>query len=230
MPTCPWPSSSPRNTRLAGAPTSTRAGRRRSYASFGGGDTIYLATADADGNMVSLIQSNYMGFGSGVVVADCGFGLQNRGSSFALEPDHANAYRPGKRPFHTIIPGFAISDRNFRLSFGVMGASMQPQGHVQVLTNIIDFGMNVQAAGDAPRFRHEGSSEPTGGALMDDGGSVELESGFAAAAVAGLAERGHRIVTGRGGFGGYQAILYDPERGVYAGATESRKDGHAAGY
>jgi gamma-glutamyltranspeptidase/glutathione hydrolase len=213
------------------------------------GDTIYLSAADADGNMVSLIQSNYHGFGSGVTVERFGFGLQNRGSSFALDDGHANVYEPGKRPFHTIIPAFAFGCGRAHgprpagddlpaalLSFGVMGAAMQPQGHVQVLTNIVDFEMNPQAAGDAPRVRHEGSTEPTGGAAMSDGGVVHLEPGFAHDAVEGLRARGHTIApitTARaasGAFGGYQAILRDVRRGVYCGASESRKDGHAAGY
>jgi gamma-glutamyltranspeptidase/glutathione hydrolase len=207
-----------------------------------GGDTVYLTTADAAGNMVSLIQSNYLGFGSGVTVERFGFGLQNRGSSFALEDGHANVYEPGKRPFHTIIPAFAIGPGFARdrpsaaaealLSFGVMGAAMQPQGQVQVFTNMVDFGMNPQAAGDAPRVRHEGSTEPTGGAAMSDGGVVHLEAGFGPEVAAGLSARGHRVAPGResgGAFGGYQAILRD-EHGVYCGASESRKDGHAAGY
>jgi gamma-glutamyltranspeptidase/glutathione hydrolase len=213
------------------------------------GDTIYLSAADADGNMVSLIQSNYLGFGSGVTVQRFGFGLQNRGSSFALEDGHANVYEPGKRPFHTIIPAFALRGGAARephrvgddlpaalLSFGVMGAAMQPQGHVQVLTNMVDFGMNLQAAGDAPRVRHEGSTEPTGGAAMSDGGVVHLEQGFSDEAVEGLRARGHTIApvtktrSASGAFGGYQAILRDVRRGVYFGASESRKDGHAAGY
>jgi gamma-glutamyltranspeptidase/glutathione hydrolase len=196
------------------------------------GDTIYLSAADADGNMVSLIQSNYHGFGSGVTVERFGFGLQNRGSSFALEDGHANAYEPGKRPFHTIIPAFAFAPEAL-LAFGVMGAAMQPQGHVQVLTNMVDFGMNPQAAGDAPRARHEGSTEPTGGAAMRDGGVVHLEAGFADEALAGLRSRGHEIAPppgSRAAFGGYQAILRDTRSGVYRGASESRKDGHAAGY
>jgi gamma-glutamyltranspeptidase / glutathione hydrolase len=212
------------------------------------GDTIYLTAADEDGNMVSLIQSNYQGFGSGVTVERFGFGLQNRGSSFALRDGHANVYEPGKRPFHTIIPAFAFGGGLARdpdpdhaggalpaalLSFGVMGAAMQPQGHVQVLMNMVDFGMNPQMAGDAPRARHDGSTEPTGGAVMSDGGVVHLESGFAHDAVEGLRKRGHTIAPGRGSgrdFGGYQAILRDAHRGVYLGASESRKDGHAAGY
>ena len=197
----------------------------------GAGDTVYLAAADRDGNMVSLIQSNYMGFGSGVTVAPFGFGLQNRGSQFSLDPKHANAYAPGKRPFHTIIPAFALRAGE-ALAFGVMGAAMQPQGQVQVLVNIVDFGMGLQAAGDAPRVRHEGSAEPTGAPPLAGGGTVHLEPGFAAAAVAGLAARGHRIEpTGsRAAFGGYQAIRRDLRTGVYFGASESRKDGHAAGF
>jgi gamma-glutamyltranspeptidase/glutathione hydrolase len=198
----------------------------------GAGDTVYLATADADGNMVSLIQSNYMGFGSGVTVAPFGFGLQNRGSQFALDASHANAYAPGKRPFHTIIPAFAIRDGEALLAFGVMGAAMQPQGQVQVLTNMLDFDMGLQAAGDAPRVRHEGSTEPIGTPQVPHGGTVHLEPGFDAAAIDGLRARGHRIepMGDRGAFGGYQAIRRDVRTGVYFGASESRKDGHAAGY
>jgi gamma-glutamyltranspeptidase/glutathione hydrolase len=193
---------------------------------------VYLATADADGNMVSLIQSNYMGFGSGLTVAPFGFGLQNRGSQFALEPSHLNAYAPGKRPFHTIIPGFAIRNGEALLAFGVMGAAMQPQGQVQVLTNMVDFGFGLQGAGDAPRVRHEGSTEPTGAAPLPGGGTVHLEPGFAASAIEGLRARGHRIepLDNRAAFGGYQAIRRDLRTGVYFGASESRKDGHAAGY
>jgi gamma-glutamyltranspeptidase/glutathione hydrolase len=198
---------------------------------IGAGDTVYLATADAAGNMVSLIQSNYMGFSSGLTVARFGFGLQNRGSQFALDARHANAYAPGKRPFHTIIPAFARRDGEALLAFGVMGAAMQPQGQVQVLTNLIDFGMGLQAAGDAPRVRHEGSTEPTGAPSVPGGGTVHLEAGFDAAAIAGLRVRGHRIESGGGSaaFGGYQAVLRDLRRGVYLGASEARKDGHAAG-
>jgi gamma-glutamyltranspeptidase/glutathione hydrolase len=205
------------------------------------GDTVYLAAADEAGNMVSLIQSNYMGFGSGVTVELFGFGLQNRGSQFALDPKHANVFAPGKRPFHTIIPGFAIRDGEALLAFGVMGAAMQPQGQVQVLSNVVDFGMGLQAAGDAPRVRHEGSTEPTGAPPLAGGGTVHLEPGFAAAAIDGLRARGHRIEPAgapsetskgrsRGAFGGYQAIQRDLRAGVYLGASESRKDGHAAGF
>ena len=196
------------------------------------GDTVYLAAADAAGNMVSLIQSNYMGFGSGVTVEPFGFGLQNRGSQFALDSKHANVYAPGKRPFHTIIPGFAMLEGEALLAFGVMGAAMQPQGQVQVLSNIVDFRMGLQAAGDAPRVRHEGSTEPTGAPPLAGGGIVHLEPGFDAAAIDGLRARGHRIEPpgSRSAFGGYQAIRRELRTGVYLGASESRKDGHAAGF
>jgi gamma-glutamyltranspeptidase/glutathione hydrolase len=209
-----------------------RAAVAPTHGAAGAGDTVYLATADAAGNMVSLIQSNYMGFGSGVTVASFGFCIQNRGSQFALDPKHANAYVPGKRPFHTIIPAFATRDGEALLAFGVMGAAMQPQGQVQVLSNIVDFGMGLQAAGDAPRVRHEGSTEPTGALQWPDGGAVYLESGFAPQALAGLRARGHRLETTANAatFGGYQAIRRDLRTLVYSGASESRKDGHAAGY
>jgi gamma-glutamyltranspeptidase/glutathione hydrolase len=202
------------------------------HGAAGAGDTVYLTTADAAGNIVSLIQSNYMGFGSGVTVAQFGFGLQNRGSQFALDPRHANVYAPGKRPFHTIIPAFAERDGEALLAFGVMGAAMQPQGQVQVLTNLLDFGMGLQGAGDAPRVRHEGSTEPTGALPLAHGGTVHLEPGFAPEAVEALRARGHRIepMGGRAAFGGYQAIRRDLRSGVYFGASESRKDGHAAGF
>jgi gamma-glutamyltranspeptidase/glutathione hydrolase len=198
----------------------------------GTGDTVYLATADAAGNMVSLIQSNYMGFGSGLAVAPFGFGLQNRGSQFALDARHANAYAPGKRPFHTIIPAFAMRDGDALLAFGVMGAAMQPQGQVQVLSNLLDFGMGLQAAGDAPRVRHEGSTEPTGAPPLAHGGTVHLEPGFTPAASEGLRKRGHRIepMGDSAAFGGYQAIRQDLRTRVYLGASESRKDGYAAGF
>jgi gamma-glutamyltranspeptidase/glutathione hydrolase len=196
------------------------------------GDTVYLAAADSGGNMVSLIQSNYAGFGSGVTVVPFGFGLQNRGSQFALDPQHANAFAPGKRPFHTIIPAFALCPGEALLAFGVMGAAMQPQGQVQVLSNLVDFRMGLQAAGDAPRVRHEGSTEPTGAPPLAGGGTVHLEPGFAEAAIDGLRARGHRIEPAghRSAFGGYQAIQRNLRTGVYLGASESRKDGHAAGF
>ena len=193
------------------------------------GDTIYLCTADAAGNMVSLIQSNYRGMGSGITVPGLGFTFQDRGELFTLEPGQANVYAPGKRPFQTIIPGFVMKDGQPWEAFGVMGGAMQPQGHVQVLVNQIDFGMNIQEAGDAARWQHEGSSEPTG-EQMTDGGTVQVESGIPYASTRALAQRGHVIVGGVGAFGGYQAIRWDPVNRVYWGASESRKDGQAAGY
>ena len=193
------------------------------------GDTIYMAVADSAGNMVSLIQSNYRGMGSGMTPTGGGFILQDRGEMFSLEDGHANVYAPGKRPFHTIIPAFVTRDGKPWLSFGVMGGAMQPQGHVQILVNLIDFGMNLQEAGDAPRARHDGSSEPTGGA-MRDGGEVVLEVGATPAVVKALEARGHKVtVANDGDFGGYQAIMRNAE-GVYFGASESRKDGAAQGY
>ncbi len=193
------------------------------------GDTIYLTVADSAGNMVSLIQSNYRGMGSGMAPAKLGFILQDRGELFDLTPGRFNTYAPGKRPFHTIIPAFVTKDGEPWLSFGVMGGGFQPQGHVQILVNLIDFGMNLQEAGDAPRISHAGSSQPTG-SRMTDGGVISLESGFDPAVMEALRERGHEIGDAKGIFGGYQAIRRDAEKGVYFGASESRKDGHAAGY
>jgi gamma-glutamyltranspeptidase / glutathione hydrolase len=194
------------------------------------GDTTYLAVGDAEGNMVSLIQSNYTGFGSGYVVPEWGFGLQNRGALFNLDAKSPNHLEPGKRPFHTIIPAFASRDGKPWLAFGVMGGDMQPQGHAQILVNLIDFGMNLQEAGDAPRFYHTGSSEPTG-TLMTTGGILHLESGIAEDVRRELLRRGHRIVQASGiAFGGYQAVARDPVTGIYSGASESRKDGCAIGY
>jgi len=193
------------------------------------GDTIYLTTADADGNMVSLIQSNYRGMGSGMTPPGLGFILQNRGELFNLQPGHANSFEPGKRPFHTIIPAFITKDGKPWVSFGLMGGGMQPQGHVQIVVNLLDFGMNLQEAGDAPRIHHFGSSQPTG-EVMEDGGIVNLETGFDYEVIRNLMRRGHTIQFARGPYGGYQAILRDPQSGVYYGASESRKDGQAAGY
>jgi gamma-glutamyltranspeptidase/glutathione hydrolase len=193
------------------------------------GDTIYLSIADSDGNMVSLIQSNYRGMGSGITPGELGFVLQDRGELFSLEPGHPNVYAPGKRPFHTIIPAFVTRNGYRYLSFGVMGGSMQPQGHVQILLNLIDFGMNLQEAGDAPRIHHAGSSQPTG-ERMQNGGKIFLEAGFPQETWRELEVRGHQLGRRPGIFGGYQAIMWDNERKVYLGASESRKDGHAAGY
>ncbi len=194
------------------------------------GDTIYLTVADEDRNMVSLIQSNYRGMGSGLCPPGLGFGLQDRGELFDLtDPDHPNAYAPGKRPFHTIIPAFVTVDGKPLLSFGVMGGATQPQMHVQIVVNMVDFGLGLQEAGDAPRILHRGSSQPTG-ERMTDGGRVLLESGFGWETVRDLMERGHDVAWDLGSYGGYQAILYDAEQDVYRGASESRKDGQAAGY
>jgi gamma-glutamyltranspeptidase/glutathione hydrolase len=192
------------------------------------GDTVYLTTADEEGNMVSLIQSNMLEFGSGMVPDGLGFVFHNRGTSFNLKPDHANVYAPGKRPFTTIIPGFVLKDGQPFLSFGVMGGAMQPQGHLQVLCNIIDFGMNVQEAGDAARFSHSGSSEPIGTTMLD-GGRLALESGIAKEVRARLEKMGHRLAP-TDFFGGYQAIRWDAATKTYWGASEMRKDGQAAGY
>ena len=193
------------------------------------GDTIYLCTADSNGMMVSLIQSNYRGMGSGMTPPTLGFCLQDRGELFDLTPGRPNSYAPGKRPFHTIIPAFVTKDGAPFMTFGVMGGATQPQGHVQILVNMIDFGMNVQEAGDAPRIVHTGSSQPTG-ERMTDGGLVHLESGIAREVVEELERRGHRVLPRPGIFGGYQGIRVDLEEGVYFGASESRKDGQAAGY
>ncbi len=194
------------------------------------GNTTYLTVADKDGNMVSLIQSIYSEFASGMVPDGLGFVLQNRGQMFNVQDrNHANALEPGKRPFHTIIPAFITKDGKPWLSFGLMGGAVQPQGHVQIVVNLVDFGMNLQEAGDAPRMRHVGSSQPTG-SVMTDGGTLNLESGFDYETIRELQKKGHRISFGVGIYGGYQAIAVDLENKVYTGASESRKDGQAAGY
>jgi gamma-glutamyltranspeptidase / glutathione hydrolase len=193
------------------------------------GDTIYLTVADADGNMVSLIQSNYRGMGSGMTPGDLGFVLQDRAELFSLDPDHANVVEGGKRPFHTIIPAFVMKDGEPLISFGLMGGAMQPQGHAQIIVNMVDFGMNLQEAGDAARINHTGSSEPTG-SVMQDGGVVHLESTFSEETRKALEKMGHTLGRSNGSFGGYQAIMWDKEQGVYYGASEVRKDGQAAGY
>ncbi len=206
-----------------------RAARRYDHGDSDPQNTIYLTTADKDGNMISLIQSNYRGMGSGMTPYGLGFVLQNRGEAFNLEEGFFNTYEPGKRPFHTIIPGFMTKDGEPFISFGVMGGGFQPQGHAQIVINIIDFGMNLQEAGDASRIHHVGSSEPTG-TRMTDGGTVYLETGFQWEEIRSLIQKGHRIQWNLGGFGGYQAIKFDRENGVYYGASEFRKDGQAAGY
>src|SRR6516165_6402955 len=210
---------------------STHAAKTVAAGKIDNGDTIYMCTADDEGNMVSLIQSNYRGMGSGIVVPGLGFMLQDRGELFSMEPGHANVYAPGKRSFHTIIPGFVMKDGKAWEAFGVMGGGMQPQGHVQVLTNQIDFGLNVQEAGDAARWQHEGDNEPTG-EKMENGGYVNLESGIPMETQRELRKRGHDVRFDVGGYGGYQAIkveMHDGQR-VYVGASESRKDGQSTGY
>ncbi len=191
------------------------------------GDTIYLTVADRFGNMVSLIQSNYRGMGSGVVPDNTGFMLQDRGEMFSLDPNHMNSLMPGKRPFHTIIPAFVTKNDKPFISFGLMGGAMQPQGHAQIIVNLVDFKMNLQEAGDAPRIRHVGSSQPTGEKMLD-GGYLSLEKSFDKNEISKLKKMGHKFQYDLGGFGGYQAIMI--KDGVYYGASESRKDGHASGY
>ncbi|MBF7073743.1 gamma-glutamyltransferase [Glaciecola sp. MH2013] len=193
------------------------------------GDTIYLTVADKQGNMVSLIQSNYRGMGSGMIPTDLGFVLQNRGEMFSLDPKHFNSLEPGKRPFHTIIPAFVTRNNKPLMSFGVMGGGTQPQMHAQIIINMIDFGMNLQEAGDAPRILHSGSSQPEGD-IMEDGGFISLESGFSYKTRRELMKKGHVLKDVSGAFGGYQAIMLDDKNKVYYGASESRKDGQAAGY
>ena len=186
-------------------------------------ETVYLTVVDEDRNAVSLIESIFGSFGSKVVPGDVGFALQNRGSGFSLEEGHLNALAPHKRSLHTNMPGFVTRDGQPLLSFGVMGGPMQPQGHWQVLSNIIDFGMNLQEAGDAARMRHFPSHQP--------GGTLAVEPGISDAVVAELRRRGHHVVrAGGGGMGGYQAILIHPETGMLHGGTDPRKDGQVVGY
>ena len=194
---------------------------------FEDGDTIYLTVADKDGNMVSLIQSNYRGMGSGMVPPNLGFMLQDRGEMFSLDPNHRNSLQGGKRPFHTIIPAFITKDNKPFISFGLMGGGMQPQGHAQIVVNIVDFKMNLQEAGDAARIRHFDSSQPTGEVMLN-GGFLSLESGIPEHVRTELSKLGHNLKDEKGGYGGYQAIMKKNE--VYFGASESRKDGHASGY
>ena len=193
------------------------------------GDTVYLTVVDKDRNCCSFIQSIFHGFGSKVTPPEVGFAIQNRGALFSLDEDHLNRLDPHKRPFHTIIPAMVTKDDKPVFSYGVMGGDMQPQGHVQILVNLLDFGMNVQQAGDVSRIRHLGSSSPRGNS-GDGLGIVEVESGIPDSIVKELESRGHRVRRSVGGFGGYQGILIDHQHGVLHGATESRKDGTAVGY
>lgn len=194
-------------------------------------ETIYMTVADKDGNMVSLIQSNYRGMGSGMVPDGLGFMLQDRGEIFSLEEGHNNVYAPGKRPFHTIIPAFITKDGKPWVSFGLMGGDYQILGHTQMVMDLIDFKMNLQEAGDAPRLDHEGSSDPTGLPARDPkGGRILVESGIPYETVRELMHKGHQVGFGLGGYGGYQAIMYDAIKKVYYGASESRKDGASIGY
>jgi gamma-glutamyltranspeptidase/glutathione hydrolase len=197
---------------------------------LGVSDTIYLCVVDKDRNCVSLIQSNYNGFGSGLVPGDLGFALQNRGTLFALDPNHANRLEPHRRPFHTIIPAMVTKGGKPWLVFGVMGGDMQPQGHVQVLCNIIDFGMNVQEAGEAPRLEHTGSATPTGRRGAADGGTVSAERGISSDIIQELERRGHQVKPTKTNGGGYQGIMIDPRTNTLQGGSEARKDGCAAGY
>ena len=206
----------------------------------GEGDTTYLTVADKDGMMVSLIQSNYRGMGGGLVAPGLGFMFQDRGELFSLDPAHPNAYAPSKRPFHTIIPAFVKKDGKPFMSFGLMGGGMQPQGHVQILVNLVDYGMNLQEAGDAARLMHDGGRQPTDALAgspadtvdIDDLGTLMVEPGIPAATIEALRAMGHNVEVETSGipFGGYQAIARHPESGAYVGATEMRKDGQAAGY
>jgi gamma-glutamyltranspeptidase / glutathione hydrolase len=207
----------------------TRASKVDNAGIIEAGNTVYLTVADKYGNMVSLIQSNYRGMGSGMCPTGLGFILQDRGEMFSLEEGHANVYAPGKRPFHTIIPAFITKNKKPWISFGVMGGDMQPQGHAQIVINLVDFKMNLQEAGDAPRMHHTGSSEPTG-QQMTDGGILMLESGFSTTVIQKLMSMGHRVQWDLGGYGGYQAIMWDEKNKVWFGASESRKDGQAAGF
>jgi gamma-glutamyltranspeptidase/glutathione hydrolase len=196
------------------------------------GGTIFLTTADRDGNMVSLIQSNFRGMGTGFVAPGTGFSFQNRGELFSLDPEHPNVYAPGKRPFHTIIPGLVTKDGEAFMTVGVMGGEFQPMGHVQVITNVIDFGMNMQEAGDAVRWLHTRSTEPTDawGEFLQDGGEVRFETAVDPSVVDALRAMGHTVEVGGGFYGRYQGIRFDPELGVYFGASEPRADGQAVGF
>jgi gamma-glutamyltranspeptidase/glutathione hydrolase len=211
------PGTGDRNHRGPAQSTSTRGGAGEDGWPPAMGDTVYLTAADAQGNVISLIQSLFETFGSGIVAGETGIALQNRGALFTLEDGHPNRIAPHKRPFHTLVPAMVLSDGRPVFSFGVMGGDMQPQGHVQVLVNLLDFGMNVQEAGEAARFRHSGAG-------------LALETAISPEARFGLSERGHRLIEGIGIFGGYQGILIDPKTGVLMGGSDPRKDGLAIGY
>jgi gamma-glutamyltranspeptidase/glutathione hydrolase len=197
---------------------------------LGRSDTVYLCAVDKDRNCVSLIQSNYMGFGSGLVPGELGFALQNRGTLFALDSGHANRLEPHKRPFHTIIPALVTRGGKPWFVFGVMGGDMQPQGQVQVLVNLIDFGMKVQEAGEAPRVEHLGSQTPTGRPGSRTGGTIAAEAGIPEEVLRELTRRGHSVKPVKVNGGGYQGILIDPRTNVLHGGSEARKDGCAVGY
>ena len=205
-----------------------RAGRYNA-GEISAGETIYMTVADSEGTMISLIQSNYRGMGSGMAPPKLGFMLQDRGELFSLKAGQANTYEPSKRPFHTIIPAFITKDGKPFVSFGVMGGDFQPMGHTQIVMNLIDFGMNLQEAGDAPRWDHTGGASPMG-QTTENTGTIRTESGISYSTIRGLMDKGHRIGTARGVYGGYQAIMWDEINKVYHGASESRKDGQAAGY
>lgn len=206
----------------------TRAGRYKA-GEISAGETIYMTVADSEGTMISLIQSNYRGMGSGMAPPKLGFMLQDRGELFSLEEGQANTYEPSKRPFHTIIPAFITKDGKPYVSFGVMGGDFQPMGHTQIVMNLVDFGMNLQEAGDAPRWDHTGGASPTS-PTTDDYGMIRAESGIPYSTLRELMNKGHKVGVARGVYGGYQAILWDDKNQVYHGASESRKDGQAAGY
>ncbi|MDO4870360.1 MAG: gamma-glutamyltransferase [Bacillota bacterium] len=180
-------------------------------------DTVYLTAADQNGNVISFITSIFKEFGSGVVPEGTGIIMQNRGSLFSLEEGHFNGLQPHKRPLHTIIPAMVMKDGKPWFSFGVMGGDMQPQGHVQVLLNMLEFGMNVQEAGEAPRVCHTAEG-------------VALESEIPWDVRLGLIERGHQLIDAFDVYGGYQGILIDPQTGAFAGGSDDRKDGCAIGF
>lgn len=202
---------------------------------FNKGDTTNLATADAGGMMVSMIESNFQMFGSGLAAPKLGFVFQDRGELFSLDPGAANAYAPRKRPFHTIIPAFVMYKGQPWMAFSVMGGPFQPQGQLQILVDMIDFGENIQEASDAARWYHSGDTTPTGIARAQGAGTVTLEPGFGAEVAAGLRERGYRVRLLKPGsyafgFGGFEGIRYHARQKTYWGGTEFRRDGEVIGY